>query len=46
MSEQKREVVHDIINVHCVALSNLTWALAEAGLTTSVQAPPYLVPRP
>ena len=31
MSEQKREVVHDIfINVHCIALSNLTWALAQA----------------
>ena len=34
------------INVHCIALSNLPWALAQAGLTTSVQAPPYLVPRP
>ena len=31
MSEQKREVVHDIfINVHCIALSNLPWALAQA----------------
>ena len=33
MSEQKREVVHDIfINVHCIALSNLPWALAQIGL--------------
>ena len=47
MSEQKRGVVHDIfVNVHCIVLSNLPWALAQAGLTTSVQAPPYLVPRP
>ena len=31
MSEQKREVVHDIfINVHCISLSNLPWALAQA----------------
>ena len=57
MSEQKREVVHDIfINVHCIALSNFPWVLAQAkkalasrmhlnGLTTSVQAPPYLIPR-
>ena len=32
MSEQKkREVVHDIfINVHCIALSNLPWVLAQA----------------
>ena len=47
MSEQKRGVVQDIfINIHCIVLSNLPWALAQAGLTTSVQAPPYLVPRP
>ena len=31
MSEQKREVVHDtFINVHCIALSNHPWALAQA----------------
>ena len=31
MSEQKREMVHDtFINVHCIALSNLPWALAQA----------------
>ena len=31
MSEQKREIVHDtFINVHCIALSNLSWALAQA----------------
>ena len=30
MSEQTREVDHDIfINVHCIALSNLPWALAQ-----------------
>ena len=37
MSEQKREMVYDIfVNVHSIALSNLPWALAQAGLTTSV----------
>ena len=60
MSEQKREVVHDIsINVHCMPfpISHGHWlkqeklglALASRthlnGLTTSVQAPPYLIPR-
>ena len=50
MSEQEREVVHDIfINVHCIALSNLpghwlkqapTWLNHLIGLTTHMQAPP------
>ena len=31
MSEQKREVVHDIfVNEHCIALSNHPWPLAQA----------------
>ena len=57
MSEQKREMVRDIfINVHCMPypISHGHWlkqrlALASRmhlnGLTTSVQGPPYLLPR-